>query len=120
MRLLLNSVFSAPGAKFITIDKKHTENRDERKTTHDHASRVNTRRNNYATKITWKKSHRKSIHAHEQRHVQPQKGWNTTALKPYGYTLSKHTPRLWKHEAIKNMFSLVVEDFRVKNFSKKC
>ena len=39
-------------------------------------------------------------------------------LAPYGYTPTKYTPGLWKHQSNNNMFALVVDDFALKYIGK--
>jgi len=39
-------------------------------------------------------------------------------LAPFGYHPVKHTPGLWSHETLKTTFTLAVDDFGIKYFSK--
>jgi hypothetical protein len=41
-----------------------------------------------------------------------------TRLAPFGYYLARHTPGLWLHKTRPISFTLVVDDFAVKNVSK--
>ena len=40
-------------------------------------------------------------------------------LEPKGYSPCKHTPGLWRHKWVPIKFSLVVDDFRIKNVGKQ-
>ena len=40
-------------------------------------------------------------------------------LAPFGYHQVHHTPGLWKHETIDNIFTLKVDDFAIKYISLK-
>jgi hypothetical protein len=42
-----------------------------------------------------------------------------TRLAPFGYYLACHTPGLWLHKTRPIAFSLIVDDFAVKNVGKQ-
>ena len=127
MKLLLNSILSTPNTKFMTVDIKNfyleTKLKDKQymflpaelipKEIMD-AYNLYDLIHNGKTYIAINKGIYRLKEARALANEQLQQH-----LAPYGYTPTKYTPGLWKHNSNNIIFALIVNDFTVKYIGKQ-
>ena len=126
MKLLLNSVLSTPGARFMTIDIKNFYLETKLKDKQYMVLPLDLIPNEIIEKYNLNDiAHNGNVYMQINKGIYGLKEAGALAneqlqqhLAPYGYTPSKYTPGLWKHNSNKVIFTLVVDDFGVKYIGK--
>ena len=127
MKLLLNSVLSTPGAKFMTIDIKNFYLETKLKDKQYMVLPLNLIPQEIIDHYNLNElAHNGNVYIQINKGIYSPKEAGALAneqlqlhLAPYGYKPAKFTPGLWLHDTNKVIFTLVVDDFGVKYIGKE-